>query len=64
MNAEQHPAMATADNVSGDYLFDRNAVWRIPDQDSYATLFRLPKLWHCIVSEEVHQYSLCFVFSD
>lgn len=43
---------------------DRNAVWRIPDQDGYVTLFRLPSIWHCIVSEEVHRYSLGFAFSD
>ena len=43
---------------------DRDAVWRIPDQDGYVTLFRLPELWHCIVSEEVHRYSLGFAFSD
>jgi len=43
---------------------DRNSVWRLPDQDGYLTLFRLPDIWHCIVSEEVHRYSLGFAFSD
>merc|ERR1719356_38044 len=32
-------------------------VWRLPDLDGYVTLFRLPYMWHCIVSEEVHRYS-------
>ena len=45
-------------------VFDRNAVWRLPDVDGYITLFRIPDLWHCIVSEEVHRYSLGFAFSD
>lgn len=45
-------------------VLDRNAVWRIPDEDGYVTLFRLPDIWHCIVSEEVHRYSLGFAFSD
>lgn len=44
--------------------FDRGSVWRLPDLDGYVTLFRLPKLWHCIVSEEVHRFSLGFAFSD
>ena len=44
--------------------FDRNAVYRLPDIDGYITLFRIPDLWHCIVSEEVHRYSLGFAFSD
>ena len=44
--------------------FDRNAVWRLPDIDGYITLFRIPDLWHCITSEEVHRYSLGFAFSD
>jgi hypothetical protein len=44
--------------------FDRGSVWRLPDLDGYITLFRLPKLWHCIVSEEVHRFSLGFAFSD
>ena len=44
--------------------FNRNAVWRLPDIDGYITLFRIPDLWHCIVSEEVHRYSLGFAFSD
>ena len=39
-------------------------VWRLPDQDGYVTLFRIPDIWHCIVSEEVHRYSLGFAFSD
>ena len=39
-------------------------VWRLPDQDGYVTLFRLPDIWHCVVSEEVHRYSLGFAFSD
>jgi len=34
------------------------------DIDGYVTLFRIPDLWHCIVSEEVHRYSLGFAFSD
>ncbi|KAL3808129.1 hypothetical protein ACHAXA_004983 [Cyclostephanos tholiformis] len=50
--------------VEDDTAFDRNAVWRIPDRDGYVTLFRLPDIWHCIVSEEVHRYSLGFAFSD
>ncbi|KAL7537891.1 hypothetical protein ACHAXR_011725 [Thalassiosira sp. AJA248-18] len=45
-------------------VLDRNSVWRIPDQDGYVTFFRLPDIWHCIVSEEVHRYSLGFAFSD
>lgn len=47
-----------------DSTFDRDSVWRLPDRDGYVTLFRLPELWHCIVSEEVHRYSLGFAFSD
>ncbi|EED86686.1 predicted protein [Thalassiosira pseudonana CCMP1335] len=47
-----------------DDEFDRNAVWRVPDQDGHVTIFRIPDLWHCIVSEEVHRYSLGFAFSD
>lgn len=43
---------------------DRESVWRIPDRDGYVTLFRIPEIWHCIVSEEVHRYSLGFAFSD
>ncbi|KAL3794941.1 hypothetical protein HJC23_004318 [Cyclotella cryptica] len=43
---------------------DRSSVWRLPDLDGYVTLFRLPKLWHCIISEEVHRFSLGFAFSD
>lgn len=53
----------TSANIT-DESFDRKSVWRIPDQDGYVTLFRLPKIWHCIVSEEVHRYSLGFAFSD
>lgn len=52
------------DNDADEEKLDRNSVWRIPDQDGYVTLFRLPDLWHCIVSEEVHRYSLGFAFSD
>jgi hypothetical protein len=44
--------------------FDRNSVWRVPDQDGYVTFFRLPDIWHCIISEEVHRYSLGFAFSE
>ena len=44
--------------------FDRNSVWRVPDHDGYVTLFRLPNIWHCIISEEVHRYSLGFAFSE
>ncbi|KAL3768406.1 hypothetical protein ACHAW5_000773 [Stephanodiscus triporus] len=51
-------------NNEDDTVLDRDAVWRIPDKDGYVTLFRLPKIWHCIVSEEVHRYSLGFAFSD
>ena len=54
----------TIENDAQVEKLDRNAVWRIPDQDGYVTLFRLPDLWHCIVSEEVHRYSLGFAFSD
>lgn len=43
---------------------NRNSVWRLPDKNGYVTIFRLPKLFHCIVSEEVHRYSLGFAFSD
>lgn len=59
----QHDTSNSVGNATNN-TFDRNAVWRIPDQDGYITLFRLPKLWHCIVSEEVHRYSLGFAFSD
>lgn len=59
----KHRVSTTSSNVTGEE-FDRSAVWRIPDADGYVTLFRLPKLWHCIVSEEVHRYSLGFAFSD
>ena len=59
----KHRAAAPPVYATGDE-FDRSAVWRIPDADGYVTLFRLPKLWHCIVSEEVHRYSLGFAFSD
>ena len=48
----------------GDMPLDRNSVWRLPDKNGYVTFFRLPKLLHCIVSEEVHRYSLGFAFSD
>ena len=51
------------DRVVDDGL-DRFSMWRIPDQDGYVTLFRLPHIWHCIVSEEVHRYSLGFALSD
>ncbi|KAL7551393.1 hypothetical protein ACHAWF_017108, partial [Thalassiosira exigua] len=51
------------DNANGTAL-DSNSVWRLPDQDGYVTLFRLPDIWHCVVSEEVHRYSLGFAFSD
>ena len=51
-------------NMENSKVLDRNAVWRIPDQDGFVTLFRLPDIWHCIVSEEVHRYSLGFAFSD
>lgn len=61
--APRHGAANSASNATND-TFDRGVVWRIPDQDGYITLFRLPKLWHCIVSEEVHRYSLGFAFSD
>ena len=44
--------------------FDRNTVWRVPDHDGYVTLFRLPNIWHCIISEEVHRFSLGFAFSE
>ena len=50
-------------NLDGTGL-DRNAIYRLPDVDGYVTLFRIPDLWHCIVSEEVHRYSLGFAFSD
>lgn len=59
----KHREATPSDNAT-DGEIDRNAVWRIPDMDGYVTLFRLPKLWHCIVSEEVHRYSLGFAFSD
>jgi hypothetical protein len=67
--AEDYPIPAAAqtaeENSAGeDAAFDREAVWRLPDRDGYVTLFRLPDLWHCIVSEEVHRYSLGFAFSD
>lgn len=48
----------------GDMSLDRNSVWRLPDKNGYVTFFRLPKLLHCIISEEVHRYSLGFAFSD
>lgn len=54
----------TSSEESTSAEFDRNAIWRIPDRDGYVTLFRLPSLWHCVVSEEVHRYSLGFAFSD
>ena len=54
--------MTTEDD--GTTTLDRNSVWRLPDQNGYVTFFRLPKLFHCIVSEEVHRYSLGFAFSD
>jgi len=64
---EADAAARTAGKDGGgaaDVTFDREAVWRLPDRDGYVTLFRLPDLWHCVVSEEVHRYSLGFAFSD
>ena len=57
---------AAADDAADDELVDdyRKSVWRVPDQDGYVTLFRIPDIYHCIVSEEVHRYSLGFAFSD
>lgn len=54
------------EDISSDKerTLDRNSVWRLPDKNGYVTFFRLPKLFHCIVSEEVHRYSLGFAFSD
>lgn len=60
--AQEDESKQTTDPANNE--FDRNSVWRIPDQDGFVTIFRLPKLWHCIVSEEVHRYSLGFAFSD
>lgn len=60
-------ATATEEDVtrSDDVAsLDRNSVWRLPDKNGYVTFFRLPKLFHCIVSEEVNRYSLGFAFSD
>mmetsp|Transcript_8194 Transcript_8194/g.16303 ORF Transcript_8194/g.16303 Transcript_8194/m.16303 type:complete len:515 (-) Transcript_8194:57-1601(-) len=62
--AEGYPRKNGNNLSEDDGSFDRNNVWRIPDQDGYVTFFRLPDLWHCIVSEEVHRYSLGFAFSD
>ena len=63
--AEEYTIIPTAANNNDDDAdFDRNSVWRLPDQDGYVTLFRIPDIWHCIVSEEVHRYSLGFAFSD
>lgn len=59
--------LATEDehvNSDKEGTLDRNSVWRLPDKNGYVTFFRLPKLFHCIVSEEVHRYSLGFAFSD
>ena len=50
--------------VNEEGTLDRNSLWRLPDKNGYVTFFRLPKLFHCIVSEEVHRYSLGFAFSD
>lgn len=52
------------DSDDKEGTLDRNSVWRLPDKNGYVTFFRLPKLFHCIVSEEVHRYSLGFAFSD
>lgn len=54
---------SSSDDVD-DNNFDRNSVWRVPDHDGYVTFFRLPDIWHCIISEEVHRYSLGFAFSE
>jgi len=66
--AEEYSNATSAedDGNSGDEgsTLDRNSVWRLPDKNGYVTFFRLPKLFHCIVSEEVHRYSLGFAFSD
>lgn len=51
-------------NSGEEGTLDRNSVWRLPDKNGYVTFFRLPKLYHCIVSENVHRYSLGFAFSD
>lgn len=65
--AEEYNATAplTTNNkdIDEDGL-DRNSVWRLPDMDGYVTIFRIPDIWHCIVSEEVHRYSLGFAFSE
>ena len=61
---ESTTTAAANNNNDDDTDFDRNSVWRLPDQDGYVTLFRIPDIWHCIVSEEVHRYSLGFAFSD
>lgn len=56
-------SQSAADLTTTDSSLNRT-VWRLPDQDGYVTLFRLPDIWHCIVSEEVHRYSIGFAFSD
>ncbi|KAL7466983.1 hypothetical protein ACHAXS_007253 [Conticribra weissflogii] len=61
---EGYPRKDGGNVIESAESYDLNAVWRIPDQDGYVTFFRLPDLWHCIVSEEVHRYSLGFAFSD
>lgn len=67
-NLTINSTLASGDDVpkgsEGDMPLDRNSVWRLPDKNGYVTFFRLPKLLHCIVSEEVHRYSLGFAFSD
>jgi hypothetical protein len=67
-NPTINSTLASGDDVpkgsEGDMPLDRNSVWRLPDKNGYVTFFRLPKLLHCIVSEEVHRYSLGFAFSD
>jgi hypothetical protein len=67
-------ARPVVDNVNDSNSNDLNtnngtasitsAVWRVPDEDGYVTVFRLPELWHCIVSDTVHRYSLGFAFSE
>eukprot|EP00956_Cyclotella_meneghiniana_P035304 scaffold113534_cov33-Cyclotella_meneghiniana.AAC.1 len=45
-NTDINATTTSSEESTSSTEFDRNAIWRIPDQDGYVTLFRLPSLWH------------------
>lgn len=59
---EQQAAAVGAEKIKG------TEVWRLPDLDGHATLFKLPEVWHCVLGadeeELTHRYSLGFALSE